>query len=61
MKKAKATKTTKVNKILETLCICVAIIAGMLMIVTHGTQAIPEATVVIVSAIGWAIIDTIEK
>lgn len=53
-------KQSKTAKILETLSICVAIIAGMLMIVTHGTAAIPEATLVVASAVAWAIINAVE-
>lgn len=53
-------KQSKTAKILETLSICVAIIAGMLMIVTHGTAAIPEAILVVASAIAWAVLNTVE-
>ena len=53
-------KQSKAARILETLSICIGIISGMLMIVTHGTAAIPEATLVVASAVAWAIINTIE-
>lgn len=53
-------KQSKTAKILETLSICIAIIAGMLMIVTHGTAAIPEATLVVASAVAWAVLNTVE-
>lgn len=58
MKKQKQSKTAQ---ILETLSICAGIIAGMLMIVTHGTAAIPEATLVVASAVAWAVLNTVER
>lgn len=54
-------KQSKLARVLETLSICAGIIAGMLMIVAHGTTAIPEATLVVASAVAWAIINTIER